>query len=68
MDWQLVIERIALNAGYIVTIFTAIKYFVLNPLEKRRKKKMMKKLQNRTHFMHLTENIRKSKATCGNHQ
>lgn len=38
MDWQHVIERIAVNAGYIVTIFTAIKYFVLNPLEKRRKK------------------------------
>lgn len=38
MDWQHVIERIAVNAGYIVTIFTAIKYFVLNPLEKRRRK------------------------------
>ena len=38
MDWQHVIERIAVNAGYIVTIFTAIKYFVLNPMEKRRRK------------------------------
>lgn len=38
MDWQHVIERIAVNTGYIVTIFTAIKYFVLNPLEKRRRK------------------------------
>lgn len=35
---QHVIERIAVSAGYIVTIFTAIKYFVLNPLEKRRRK------------------------------
>ena len=35
---QHVIERIAVSAGYIVTIFTAIKYIVLNPLEKRRRK------------------------------
>ena len=35
---QHVIKRIAVNAGYIVTIFTAIKYIVLNPLEKRRRK------------------------------
>ncbi|MGH2097111.1 hypothetical protein ACRCJR_04400 [Aerococcus urinaeequi] len=38
MNWQHVIERIAVNAGYIVTIFTAIIYFVLNPLEKQRRK------------------------------
>ena len=50
MDWQHVIERIAVNAGYIVTIFTAIKYFVLNPLENDVEKKKIQELRNRTHF------------------
>ena len=45
MDWQHVIERIAVNAGYIVTIFTAIKYFVLNPLENDVEKKKIQELQ-----------------------
>lgn len=50
MDWQYVIERIAVNAGYIVTIFTAIKYFVLNPLEKRRKKEDDEKIAEQNAF------------------
>jgi len=50
MDWQYVFERIALNAGYIVTIFTAIKYFVLNPLEKRRKKEDDEKIAEQNAF------------------
>lgn len=50
MDWQHVIERIAVNAGYIVTIFTAIKYFVLNPLEKRRKKEDDEKVAEQNAF------------------
>lgn len=50
MDWQHVIERIAVNAGYIVTIFTAIKYFVLNPLEKRRKKENDEKVAEQNAF------------------
>lgn len=50
MDWQYVIERIAVNAGYIVTIFTAIKYFVLNPLEKRRKKENDEKVAKQDAF------------------
>uniref|UniRef100_UPI00352A413C hypothetical protein n=1 Tax=Aerococcus urinaeequi TaxID=51665 RepID=UPI00352A413C len=50
MDWQQAIERIAVNAGYIVTIFTAIKYFVLNPLEKRRKKEDEEKIAEQNAF------------------
>ena len=50
MDWKQVIERIAVNAGYIVTIFTAIKYFVLNPLEKRRKKEDDNKVAEQNAF------------------
>ena len=50
MDWQHVIERIAVNAGSIVTIFTAIKYFVLNPLEKRRKKEDDEKIAEQNAF------------------
>lgn len=50
MDWQHVIERIAVNAGYIITIFTAIKYFVLNPLEKRRKKEDDEKIAEQNAF------------------
>ncbi len=50
MDWQHVIERIAVNAGYIVTFFTAIKYFVLNPLEKRRKKENDEKIAEQNAF------------------
>lgn len=50
MDWQHVFERIAVNAGYIVTIFTAIKYFVLNPLEKRRKKENDEKVAKQNAF------------------
>ncbi len=38
MNWQHVFERIAVNASYISTIFTAIKIFCFKPVGKTAQK------------------------------
>ena len=63
MDWQHIVERIAVNAGYIITIFTAIRYFILNPLEKKRKKEEDRRIAEQNAFQeHILQKTSESQA------